>query len=166
MTTYANIELALPMTWNPDEFWVAFEIKQYLGDSYDYGNGIVEYMGECKYGEHGEFAHSIKILVELRIPFVLRIEEEEGVGSTSSFDGFQRLNAEGYHEIVLSESAYEEIVNGKHTWAGSAQHYFEVAGRFSAENLVVDHLGALVPPDPRTRHNIMILDMGMGKDSV
>lgn len=158
---YTRLNLKLPMTWNPDEFWVAFEIREYLGDSYDDGNGVVEYMGEANYGEHGSLGQWIKILIELRIPFVMTQEPDlESMGTLTSFDGFQRLDAEWANEVVLTSWEYQRIKMGQHPWAGSVPHYFTVADNFRAEELNTEHLGQLVPPDPRTRRNVLIVDAG------
>ena len=162
---YTTVSIATPMTWNLEEFWVAFEIRECLGDSYDDGEGVVEYMGEANDGEHGVLGDYIRLLIALRVPFVMTQEPDlQGLGTISSFDGFQRLDAEWASEVVLSNSQLDQIYKGRHPWAGSARHYFQVANRFDAQQLVVDHLQELVPPDPRTRRNVLIMDIGLAGD--
>jgi hypothetical protein len=144
---YCRVEIKLPKTWSAD-WWLTAAINDYLGDVYDDGD-VVTYMGEANYGSAGHLGDLLKMMRELKVPYVLFEDGDyESTGRVESFDGFTVLEAERADPIVMSSYLYRQIINGRHKWAGTVDHYFSVAERWCGDALSVDHLQPWAPPDP------------------
>jgi hypothetical protein len=145
---YCRVELRLPMTWSKTEWWLTNMLYDYLGDVYDDGDTI-SFNGEANYGSAGHLGDILGYLRELRVPYVLYEDGDyESTGSVEMFDGTHRMEAERADPIVMSSHLWRQITSGKHPWALTVAHYFDVAESWCGASLEIDHLQPWAPPDP------------------